>query len=158
MNTETLGRFFQTYLGAKYIWWNEGDPIGQESPFYSLPKESQIPTVKEVCEKGINCTGLLNLGRLACGLDGCYGTPSYEEKFSWRELKTEQIPPVGATLLRKYYDCKDQGHVGYMLNTQEIIHSCDFDEKETGVCISKYSDWSSYFTHWAPFEEVFLNN
>lgn len=155
MNPNNLTEFFKKYLGAKYTWWHEGDPVGEEAPFYSLPVGSPIPTVEEVCVKGICCAGLLNLGRLFCGLEGCFGTITYEETFPWQEIPTMSSLKEGVILFRKYQNDEDQGHLAYMINETECIHSCDYDKTETGVCISKYEDWKHYFTHWTPFENVF---
>lgn len=154
MTPAKMTAFLRQYEGCPYTWWHMGDPIGAAAPFYEREAGSAPPTVAEAARDGINCAGLINVGRLACGLAGIDGTYGYGTAFTWHPLGPTP-PPAGAVLFRAYCDDADQGHVAYMMDEKSIIHAVDW-ESETGVVCSSYEDWRGYMTHWAPFEAVFL--
>ncbi len=157
MTPNKLSEFLLQYVGCKYTWWHEGQEVGSEAPFYS--KQANIyPTVEEVRVKGINCAGLMNIGRSFCGLAGFGGTYQIEPLVNWKELKEDTPIHEGVVLFRTYTDDDDQGHIGYAISDTEFIHSCDYDEVETGVVVSPIKPWSKYMTHWTSFEEVFGKN
>ena len=156
MTPYELAIHFNRYLGAKYTWWHNGMSIGEDAPFYSRNLGGPVPSDEEIHSKGICCAGLINIGRLVCGLSGLGGTYTYEYGVCWKILRDDSsIPPIGSVLFRKYKDECDQGHLAYVTDTTYIIHACDFSPEETGVIRSSFTEWKNYFTHWAPFEDVF---
>jgi hypothetical protein len=155
MTPAKVSEFLKGFLGVKYTWWHEGDPISKDAPFYSLGIEDELPSLSIISEKGVNCAGLLNLARAFCKKEGLEGTYQWETPFTWLPLTKDTNLIEGVVLFRKYADDSDQGHLSYVISETEFIHSCDYDEIETGVCISKIEEWRHYFTHWLPFEEVF---
>lgn len=149
MNIKKLLQFSKTLVGIPYTTWT-GNELSSDEFFYT----NKIPSLEELKENGICCTGLLNI------LRQYYGShiPDSNQKYRggitfWYNYfyqKNVLLPfnynenyPLGTLFLRKYRNKKDQGHVSILykkhknLLYSQIIHA--YAQGDLNITILGYS-------------------
>ena len=135
------------YIGIKYTWWNEGDQIGLDVPFYVTDK---VPSMSEIKAKGINCAGLFNLAYVETG----HKIPEIKYKggtFAWFEYYRHKLQMINSEtqfqsddiLFREYKNPEDQGHIAIVINSFCVIHAIPGE----GVVITSINKVRTYMTH-----------
>ncbi len=164
--TTDVMTYINQILGTPYIWWKEGDPLSEKSPFWVSSDNAPFPD--EVRKEGCNCAGFLNLlcrksqisipGILEYGEDAGGTYAWFKALYNDGVLVPIQTYnhlesiPVGSVLLRDFKSEKDQGHVVIVVSPGIIAHCWP----ESGICIEPLSKSHScvengYYTHVWPF-------
>lgn len=137
-------KYSKKLIGIKYKWWK---PEIDGDEYFALDKDY---TIDELKEKGIGCTGFVNLvykfhndgyfpdeGKKGRGGTGWWYR--YLKKHdALEEFDYEKDYPTGTLFLRKYKNIEDQGHVAILtkktdrLLYSKIQHSYADDSMEEG--------------------------
>lgn len=127
---EKILQYARQLDGVKYTWWTGSE---KEDIFYC----DEIPSMKKLREKGINCAGLINVMRMYSGREipaqndelivrgGTRFWYNYFDKLGKLELfDYEKSYPLGTLLLRDYKNIIDQGHMAVICE-----HSKEYPKK-----------------------------
>jgi len=138
----------KSLIGTKYTWWT-GDGKDSDDFFYV----NEIPSIKCIKNKGIACTGLINILRQSVGSKIPESSTAFRggTEFWYKYLRSKKVLekfdytkqyPLGTLFLRKYKNIKDQGHVAVFYKKYkaspsktlygEIIHAYADDSHPTG--------------------------
>ena len=143
-----LLKFAKKLVGIKYTWWTGHEK--KEDDFFYV---NCIPKFKTLQNRGIGCTGLINILRQSVGKPIPPSNSLFRggTVFWYKYLKSKKLLkpfdytknyPLGTLFLRKYRNIDDQGHVAiyYKKNKKdptkllygEIIHAYADDKHPAG--------------------------